>query len=157
VASKSDQRSTIPQLLNKAIVAVEYFYDLNRGKGAARQSNHLYILSVCANAPTDGSQSSELHLSERPSYFRYSHLRWKTDIGMIQLPVRWNYWSDTIEIGEQTFDRNKGNVFVALRQSDGEWVSAQCGTLGDSADYDEAARYILKNYSGHIPKLEWSE
>ena len=135
----------------KPLTQLSIFYDLKQGKDVAKQSNHLYILSMCANAPTDGSQSSELHLSERPSYFRYSHLRWKTDIGMIELPISWNYWNDTIDVGEQTFDRKKGNVFVALRQSDGEWESVQCGTLGDSADYDGAARYILKNYRGRLP------
>jgi len=148
---QSRNYSTTP--MTKLII----FYDLNRGKGAAKKSNHLYLLAIFPDAPRDGSQSSELHLSERPSYFRYSHLRWKTDIGMIDLPIRWNYWNDTIIVGAQTFNRNNGNVFVAERQSDGEWESVQCGTLGASADYDEAARYILKNYRGYLPKLDRSE
>ena len=133
------------------------FYDLNRGKGVARQTNQLYVLAICQNESRDRSQFSESHLSERPSYFRYSHLRWKAANGMIDLPIRWDYWKDTVNVGKKTFDRNKGNVFVAVRQSDGQWESIQLGTLGEFADYDEAARYILKNYRGRLPNLEWSE
>jgi hypothetical protein len=98
----------------------------------------LYILIICPGVRAHSSTSS----SDSGRYFSTLDYSWDTENGKISMQVQWNRDSDTVAIGDQKFDRNKGNVLVVRRETNGKIVGEQLSSLGTHAAFSEVLYHV---------------
>ena len=104
--------------------------------------NWFYLMIICRDVKAAANQGSGSGINhDLMSYPRF-HYEWATDKGTARVSLRWNMWTDNVSIGGQKFNRKKGNVFVVVRESNGELMTRQCGTLSSQADRPEIVRHI---------------
>ena len=67
---------------------------------------------------------------------------WDTRAGTISVPLLWDREADTVAISGQTYGRDKGNVFVVRRESNGRLAGQQLASLGPHAQFAEVLQHV---------------
>jgi hypothetical protein len=98
----------------------------------------IYVLVICPDVKVHGSGSG-IDMEKYVTTLNYS---WDAESGKISIQVRWNRDSDIVTIGDKKFDRDKGNVFIVRRQTNGEIVGQQLPSLGTHAAFSEVLRHV---------------
>jgi hypothetical protein len=104
----------------------------------ALSQNLMYVLVVCPNVKAHGS-SSDIKMEKYLTVLNYS---WNVESGSISIQVPWNRDSDTVFIGDKSFVRGKGNVFVVRREASGKIAGQQLSSLGMHAAFPEVLHHV---------------
>lgn len=104
--------------------------------------NWIYMMIICPGVEEAKSQFSGSGINHDIKSYPKFHYDWETQTGMVHVSFRWNMWTDTVSIGKQKLSREKGNVFVVVREPTGELKVQQCGSLGPQADLPEIVQHI---------------
>jgi len=97
----------------------------------------MYVLVVCPGVEAHGS-SSGIKMEQYLTILNYS---WNTGSSGISVQVQWNRDSDIVSIGDKSFARDKGNVFVVRREAGGKIAGQQLSSLGMHAAFPEVLRH----------------
>ena len=100
--------------------------------------NLIYLLVVCPDIQVQGSGSS----SDYGRYVTRITYTWDTRAGTISVPLLWDREADTVAISGQTYGRDKGNVFVVRRESNGRLAGQQLASLGPHAQFAEVLQHV---------------
>jgi len=113
-----------------------------RKNGTPALHNWLYVMIICRDVQAAESRSSSSGINKDIMSYPLFHYGWATQNGTADVSFRWNTWTDSVSIGEQKFKRKNGNVFVVVRNPDGQLTTQQCGSLGPSAASTEIVPHI---------------
>ena len=98
----------------------------------------MYVLVVCPDVKVHGSGSG-IDMQKYVTTLNYS---WDAESGKISMQVQWNRDSDVVAIGDKKYARDKGNVFVVRRETNGEIVGQQLPSLGAHAGFSEVLHRV---------------
>lgn len=90
----------------------------------------LYILALAPSIPASGSSSSH----EDGTYVSTHTESWDTAQGKVEIRLTWDRRTDKVSAGGGTFDRQKGNVFVLIRDAAGKVAVTQVGPMDAGLD-----------------------
>ena len=121
---------------------VSTIYGWPRVNGKRTLQNGLYVMLIFPGVRAAESHSHTSGLGPGEESSVECHYDWETITGSAHLSLLWNTRSDSIAIGRQRFERKNGNVFVVVRNTNGELTSQQCGNLGPLAEVSEIVRHI---------------
>lgn len=100
----------------------------------------IYVLVVCPDVKVHGSGSG----IDMEKYLTTLNYSWDAESGKISIQVQWNRNSDIVAIGDKKFARDKGNVFVVRRETNGEIIGQQLPSLGTHAAFSEVLRHVQR-------------
>jgi hypothetical protein len=103
----------------------------------------LYLLVLFPSVRATGASTS----SEEGAYVSTYRESWRTPQGDVAVEVKWDRSKDTVTAGGATFDRQRGNVFVVVRDASGKLTVTQAGPV--DAGLDEFA--ALPKIQGLLP------
>jgi hypothetical protein len=107
-------------------------------EGIPNEQHLLYMLIITPGVQEHGSSSG----SDYDKYVTTLSHTWNTEKGVLTLSIPWNRQTDTVTIGKQEFIREKGNVFVARLNANGELSGQQFASLGAHIRYQDVLKYI---------------
>lgn len=100
--------------------------------------NLIYLLIVCPGIQAQGSGTS----SDYGRYVTRIIFTWDTKAEKISVPLVWDREADTVAISGQKYAREKGNVFVVRRESNGKLAGQQLASLGPHAQFAEVLQHV---------------
>jgi|LWDU01.1.fsa_nt_gi hypothetical protein len=101
--------------------------------------NLLYILIICPDISKNGQGSGR---EDGYGYNIYTS-SWDTkEEGEIFVNVKWSTLSDTVQIGEEKFERSEGNTFVIIREKGGKLTTTQLANPNRNASGKNAIKFI---------------
>jgi hypothetical protein len=120
-------------------------YELGRFGGAkGQEQNLLYLIIIGPDVPVHGGSVDDDFGTLISTFNR----TWETSKGQLASRVQWDRQADTVVVGKQKFDREKGNVFVVQLNVKGEVVCRQLASLGPDSSFQQVldhARQQLPN------------
>ena len=90
----------------------------------------LYLLVLVPSVRATGASTS----SEEGTYVSTYRESWRTPQGDVAVEVKWDRRTDTVAAGGATFDRQRGNVFVVVRDALGKVTVTQAGPIDAGLD-----------------------
>jgi hypothetical protein len=85
----------------------------------------LYILALAPSITASGAGSSH----DDGAYVSKYRQSWDTAQGKVTIELSWDRRTDSVSISNATFDRQRGNVFVLVRNVTGDIAVTQAGPL----------------------------
>jgi len=107
------------------------------------QQNLLYVLVVCPDLAASGKGTETRYGGRVNTYVS----RWDTSGGPVSVRVNWDRRTDSVKIGNKTFARGTGNVFVVKRDRTGALAPLQLPSIDADLGSDEALRFIQRQIS----------
>jgi hypothetical protein len=108
------------------------------GPQSTGQQPLLYILTLAPNVQASGGGESHSDGSTKSDW----KWRWQTPSGEIALDLSWDRENDRVTAGGTTFDRQRGNAFVLIRDSAGKVSATQVGPIDAGLDMSKALEQI---------------
>lgn len=105
---------------------------------SAGQQPLLYILTLAPSIRATGGGSSNDH----GTYVSKHQQIWETAQGQVTVELSWDRRTDTVSAGGATFDRQRGNAFVLIRDTLGNVAVTQAGPLSAGLDHFVALQQI---------------
>jgi hypothetical protein len=106
--------------------------------GILNEQHLLYVLIITSAVQEHGSHSS-IDFGKYVTTLSYA---WNTEKGVLAVSIPWNRQTDIVTIGKQEFIREKGNVFVARLNANGELSGQQFASPGLHVRYQDVLKYI---------------
>ena len=69
---------------------------------------------------------------------------WESTNGEIAVSIQWDRRTDTIVVGKESFDREKGNVFVVRADAQEPINTLQLASLGPQAGFQQLLDYVQR-------------
>jgi hypothetical protein len=107
----------------------------------------LYILTLAPGVESSGGGQSHSDGSTKSDWKR----RWQTPQGEIAVDFSWDRESDRVIAGGSTFDRQRGNAFVLIRDSSSSVSATQLGPIDAGLDMARALQGIQAALSADSP------
>jgi hypothetical protein len=108
------------------------------GPQSTGQQPLLYILTLAPNVQASGGGESHSDGSTTSDW----KWRWQTPSGEVGIDLSWDRESDRVTAGGTTFDRQRGNAFVLIRDSTGKVSATQLGPIDAGLDMSKALEQI---------------
>jgi hypothetical protein len=112
------------------------------GRAVGDKENLLYLMIICSGVKAAPDQSTGGGIEGDPMSKPEISYQWGTTAGTARVTINWDTGSGVVAIGDQKFDRAKGNTFFIERTPDGKLSAKQCGILGPAASFSEVADRI---------------
>jgi len=112
------------------------------GRAVGDEENLLYLMIICSGVKSGPVQSNGGGIEGYPMSTPMIYYEWGTTAGTARVTIDWDTSSGVVTIGDQKFDRAKGNTFFIERKPDGKLSAKQCGILGPAATFSEVAARV---------------
>ena len=106
----------------------------------SKDEHLIYILIVCPEIEQHGSSVND----DLGTYVSTFDRTWVSSDGSIEVSIKWDRRTDIIIAGKQTFDREKGNVFVVRAEARKPISIQQLTDLGPTADFQQLLEHVQR-------------
>jgi hypothetical protein len=98
----------------------------------------LYILTLAPGVEASGGGETHSDGSTKSDW----KWRWQTPNGEMALDLSWDRENDRVTAGGSTFDRQRGNAFVLIRDASGKVSATQLGPIDAGLDISKVLQQI---------------
>jgi hypothetical protein len=111
------------------------------------QTPLLYILTLAPGVNATGGGVSHTDGSTTSDW----KWQWHTSAGDVEMALSWDRGSDTVKAGDSTFDRQRGNAFLLIREPTGKVSATQLAPANATLDKASALQQIQSALPSNSP------